>query len=609
MLELLEKEGDLEAKIVTVLANCGSSVIKGLVEKGYVELINSRVCRNIFDEEVVESSPLELSKEQQTAMDLFEKMQNNQTKSKVLLLFGATNTGKTEVYLQAISAALTQGKSAIVLVPEIALTAQTIRRFRSRFGNEISVLHSRLTEAERFDQWHRIIRGEVNIVIGARSALFPPLQNLGLIVVDEEHEGSYKQMESPRYHARDVAVVRAKMEDACVILGSATPSFESYTNALNGRYEMAKMSLPANQTIPPQWVVVNMKLTQQAEMNERSKNSEDEVKTVTPLFSPMLKNAISARLERGEQVVLFMNRRGFAKQMLCEDCGYVAQCSDCSISYTYHKKEQLLRCHMCGGEVVAPQVCPQCQSGGIRYEGTGTEKIEGLTRALFPQARVGRMDSDTMRGVDAHSKILNKLQRREIDILIGTQMIAKGLHFPNITLVGVINADQGLYIPDFRSAERTFQLLTQVAGRSGRGDRAGEVLIQTFNPEHEAIDFAVKGQFQEFYEYDAPVRELLMFPPFGHIIALHFRSEDEELCAKCAMECFEKLKPFNKDEMIIVEPLPSAIGRIKGKFRYQILFRGKKLKNFRKRVRELALQKHYKGRVDVYVDADPTFLA
>lgn len=605
IINILTKEGELPLNELALQAGCGVSVVRTLERNGYVTIFESSVYRSPFAEEVLPSTPLTPSPEQQTALELFDKIQRGETASKVMLLFGATNSGKTEVYLQTIAKVLAEGKSAIVLVPEIALTPQTVRRFRARFGDLVSVMHSKLTDAERFDQWNRISRGEVSIAIGARSALFAPFQNLGLIVVDEEHEGSYKQSEAPRYHARDVAVMRGKLEDATVILGSATPSFESYHNALNKRYELCRMKASAGSTVPPHWEIVDLRLTQQSAFSADEKDSEQ---LKSPLFSPMLINAIKERLERAEQVILFMNRRGFARQMMCEDCGYVAGCPDCSVTFTYHKREASLSCHMCGITIPAPEVCPQCGGGGIHYSGSGTEKIESMARAIFQNARVARMDSDTMRAADAHENTLDKLQRGEIDILIGTQMIAKGLHFPNITLAGVINADQGLYIPDFRAAERTFQLLTQVAGRSGRGDRAGEVYIQTFSPQNEAIMLSLNNDYEGFYEYDMAVRELLMYPPFGHMIILHFRSEEQELCLQCANECYKVLQPYVNADMITVDPMPSPVERIKGKFRCQILFRGRKLKNLRRKLRELAVMRHYNGKVDVYVDADPQSL-
>lgn len=606
ILQLLRSEGALPLKVILTLSGCGASVVNRLVEDGYISVLEERSFRSPFTEEVMADHPLTPTPEQQYALDEFDRMLSGAEPRKVMLLFGATNSGKTEVYLQAIAKIIAQGKSAIVLVPEIALTPQTVRRFRARFGNQVSVMHSRLSEAERFDQWMMMRRGEVKIAIGARSALFAPFDNLGLIIVDEEHEGSYKQSESPRYNARDVAVVRGKLEDALVILGSATPSVESFYNAESGKYVLCEMKSPAGSSVPPVMTVVDLRLgavDSGGEDDAGEKDNSGAVVQHSRIFSPMLINAIRERLAAREQTILFRNMRGFSREMRCESCGFVPGCPDCSVSYAYHRREGLLICHMCGSSIPAPERCPQCGAEGIRYPGSGTEKIESIAHALFPDARIGRMDSDSMRGADAHEIMLNRVQRGEIDILIGTQMIAKGIHIPNITLVGVINADQGLYIQDFRSAERTFQLLTQVAGRAGRGDLPGEVIIQTFSPGHEAITLALQNDYRGFYRYDTEIRRLLNYPPFGHMIILHIRGESESACCECAEECRRELEPSLNDSIIITGPLPSPVERIKGKFRYQIVIRGERLKRLREKLRMLAMSRH--GGVEVYVDADP----
>ncbi|HXR07190.1 MAG TPA: primosomal protein N', partial [Candidatus Acidoferrum sp.] len=383
---------------------------------------------------------------------------------KAFLLHGVTGSGKTEVYLQAIALALEQGKGAIVLVPEISLTPQTVERFKARFSSGpqqtlVAVLHSHLSSGERHDEWHKIRQGRARIAIGARSAVFAPVERLGLIIVDEEHENSYKQEEAPRYHARDVAVVRAQMEQAVVVLGSATPSLESFYNAQKGKYRLLEMPARADDKKMPIVRVVDMR---QVARHEKK----------SPIFSPLLKEAILQRLERKEQTILFLNRRGYATSLQCELCGYVAECPDCSVSLTYHRQEQKLKCHICGHEEAAPLVCPQakCRNPAIRYSGLGTERVESTLLALFPRARIRRMDSDTLKRKEDYRRVLGDVRTGKTDILIGTQMIAKGLHFPNVTLVGIIHADLGLHLPDFRGSERTFQLLTQVAGRAGRGD-------------------------------------------------------------------------------------------------------------------------------------------
>lgn len=604
VIQFLKDEKSAALKMIMTMTGCGASVVTRLVADGFLAVSEERSFRNPFTEEVMPDQPLPPTGEQQAALNQFDRMLSGEEKRRVMLLFGATNSGKTEVYLQAIAKVIAQGKAAIVLVPEIALTPQTVRRFRARFGDEVSVMHSRLSEAERFDQWTRMRRGEVKIAIGARSALFAPFDNLGLIIVDEEHEGSYKQSESPRYNARDVAVVRGKMENAIVILGSATPSIESFYNAESGKYLLCEMKSTAGSAVPPVMTVVDLRMgAEEYAGNSEKKEDGDPAGPHSKLFSTMLVNAIHERLAAREQTILFRNMRGFSREMRCEACGFVPGCPDCSVSYAYHRREGVLICHMCGNTMPAPERCPQCGAEGIRYPGSGTEKIEAMAHLLFPNARIGRMDSDSMRGVDAHETMLNRMQRGEIDILIGTQMIAKGIHIPNITLVGVINADQGLYIEDFRAAERTFQLLTQVAGRAGRGDLPGEVIIQTFSPGNDAITLALKNDYLGFYQYDTAVRQLLNYPPFGHMIILHIRSEDEAVCRECALYCRHELESVLNDSVIVTDPLPSPVERIKGKFRYQIVIRGERLKRLREKLRSLALTR-YPG-AEIYVDADP----
>ncbi len=409
--------------------------------------------------------------------------------------------------------------------------------------------------------------------------------------MDEEHESSYKQDEAPRYHARDAAVMRGMLEKAVVILGSATPSFESYTNALNGKYALAELKKRTENCVMPVMTVIDNRI-----------GTRDEGKS--SLLSKPLVNAVNLRLSLGEQVILFMNRRGYARQMMCEACGYIAECNDCSVSYTYHRKKQILTCHLCGSIIPAPEVCPKCASPEIRYSGVGTERVEATARAYFRDARIVRMDSDTMRKSSDYDDVLSRFKRGEIDILIGTQMIAKGLHFPNVTLVGILNADQGLFIPDFRSGEKTFQLITQVAGRAGRGEVPGEVIVQSFNPEHDAIKFAVTYDFRSFYEYDMEVRKVLKYPPEGHLIMVHFRSESLEDAAQCALNFHDALRPLVHPDMLMTEPAPSPVERIKGKYRYHILIRGHRLKQFRERLRQLVLHSRLPNNVDVYIDMD-----
>ncbi len=442
-------------------------------------------------------------------------------KTSTFLLHGVTGSGKTEVYLQAIAHVLEQGKGAIVLVPEISLTPQTVERFKARFSSGqlqtlVAVLHSHLSAGERHDEWHKIRQGRARIVIGARSAIFAPVEPLGLIIVDEEHEHTYKQEEAPRYHARDVAIMRGQMENAVVVLGSATPSLESYYNSKKGKYTLLELRERVdNQKMPHVRVV---------DMRQAAKEKGP------PIFSPQLKEAITQRLERGEQTILFLNRRGYSTALQCPKCGYVAQCPNCSLALTYHRPEQKLRCHLCGFVDAVPAACPneKCKNPAIRFAGMGTQKVEETLAKLFPNARIRRMDADTMKRKDDYRKTLGDFRTGKTDILVGTQMIAKGLHFPNVTLVGIIYADLALHQPDFRAGERTFQLLTQVAGRAGRGDIEGEVFVQAFTPFHPAIQYARRHDFTGFYEQEIEFREQLKYPPVSRVALLTLKGRNED---------------------------------------------------------------------------------
>jgi primosomal protein N' (replication factor Y) len=444
------------------------------------------------------------------------------TTAHTFLLHGVTGSGKTEIYLQAIAHALEQGKGAIVLVPEISLTPQTVERFKARFSSGplqtlVAVLHSHLSAGERHDEWHKIRQGRARIVIGARSAIFAPVEPLGLIIVDEEHEHTYKQEEAPRYHARDVAIMRGQMEGAVVVLGSATPSLESYFNCKKGKYTLLNLPERVDNQKLPYVRVVDMRQTARAGKG-------------IPIFSPQLKEAIAQRIERGEQTILFLNRRGYSTSLQCPLCGFVAQCPNCSLSLTFHRQEQKLRCHICGHSEPVPKICPdpKCKNPAIRFAGLGTQKVEDTLNKLFPNARIKRMDADTMKRKDDYRTILGDFRIGKIDVLVGTQMIAKGLHFPNVTLVGIIYADLALHQPDFRAGERTFQLLTQVAGRAGRGDIEGEVFVQAFTPFHPAIQYARRHDFVGFYDQELEFREQLKYPPYRRVALLTLKGRNEE---------------------------------------------------------------------------------
>ena len=557
-------EHELPQDILLLKSGAGKGALDALVKSGLVareEVIDDR--DPFKGATVIPTAPLPPTPEQAEALRvIFETMEGKNSRH-VVLLHGVTCSGKTEVYLQSIAKALENGGEAIVLVPEISLTPQTVERFRARFGN--MVLHSGLSEGERHDEWMKVHSGRVRIAVGARSALFAPFTNLKLIVVDEEHEQSYKQSEAPRYNARDVAVMRGKLEGATVILGSATPSLESHHNAVSGKYAHARMLKRSDPAIVlPEVRIIDM----------RCEESDDGKR---PVLSQELIRAVRDRLSQGEQSIIFLNRRGFAKQMICEECGFVARCPDCSAAYTYHRKMQILTCHLCGAMISAYEKCPQCGTEKIRYSGAGTEKIENMAFAVFKGARIARMDSDSMTRPSLYEEVLSKFRRGEIDILIGTQMIAKGLDFPNVTFVGVVNADMGLFLPDFRASERTFQLLTQVAGRAGRGEHRGEVLIQTSNPFNSAIIAAANHDCDTFYADELPIREELKFPPYGHVLTLHFDGENPQAIESYAAQLMERIRPYLDPETEITEPMPAPIERIKGKYRYMAAFRAGKL--------------------------------
>ncbi len=597
LLQILLADGASSREQLQGFAGFSASSLATLVKAKLVAVEEVTVRRDFRRFEVVPSSPLPPTPEQKLALDAFDAMLDSRKPPRVMLLHGATNSGKTEVYLQMIAKVIDRGQSAIVLVPEISLTPQTVRRFRARFGDRLSVLHSRLTDAERYEEWHKVNSGEVSIVVGARSALFAPFTNLGLIIVDEEHETSYKQSEAPRYIARDVAVMRGKLEAACVVLGSATPSAESLWNARAGRFKLIRMPHQVENRPAPRISVVDL----------RSFSSEPG-KPGGGLFSPPLVEAVRRRVELDEQCILFLNRRGYSHVLCCDLCGYEARCPECSVNYTYSRRRGTLSCHLCGRVEPAPELCPSCGSPELRRFGAGTEKIEETAAKLFYPARVARMDSDTMRSAADYERTLESFRRGDIRILIGTQMIAKGLHFPNVTLVGVLNPDLGLALPDFRASERVFHLLWQVAGRAGRGDVPGEVIIQTMHPENEVIQFAAALDFDGFSAFDSGFREFLHYPPFGRLIALHFRGEDENAVLDYAEKIMAELKPYLNSTLRVTDPAPAPIERIKGKYRYLALIRGEALALVRQAVRVLALHRRPPKGVEFYVDVDPQSL-
>jgi primosomal protein N' (replication factor Y) len=525
----------------------------------------------------------------------------------VFLLHGVTGSGKTEVYLQALARALEQGRGAIVLVPEISLTPQTVERFKARFSSGplrtlVAVLHSHLSAGERHDEWHKIRQGRARIVIGARSAIFAPVEPLGLIIVDEEHEHSYKQEESPRYHARDVAVVRGRMEGAAVVLGSATPSMESFHNARRGKYALLEMPSRVDDRRMPVVRVVDMR-----KENRKQKGA--------PVFSEQLKEAILQRLERREQVILFLNRRGYSTSLQCSQCGYVAGCPNCSVSLTYHRQAQKLLCHICAHTEPVPAVCPEpkCRNPAIRFSGLGTQRVEETLAKLLPHARIQRMDSDILKRKEDYRRILTDFRTGKLDVLVGTQMIAKGLHFPNVTLVGIMHADLSLHVPDFRAGERTFQLITQVAGRAGRGDVEGEVFVQAFTPFHPAIQYARRHDYLGFYEQEIEFREQLKYPPLSRIALLTLKGRNEDKVKFSAehvrAEVEKRIAASSLRDLIIAGPAPAPLARAESLYRYQVMLRTRQMTRLGTLLAGLLAEVTLPEGVTLTVDIDPVDLA
>ncbi|HMP81918.1 MAG TPA: primosomal protein N' [Verrucomicrobiota bacterium] len=668
---IVEERRELPLAELLELAETTAATVRKLEDRGLVEIATQISERDPYAREhILPTQPLPLNEQQSVALEKIKaamshtpqttredgkvKMENGarapspssalHSRSSTFLLHGVTGSGKTEIYLQAIAHALEQGKGAIVLVPEISLTPQTVERFKARFGSGpqrtlVAVLHSHLSAGERHDEWHKIRQGRARIVIGARSAIFAPVEPLGLIIVDEEHEHTYKQEEMPRYNARDVAIVRGQMENAVVVLGSATPSMESFYNCQNGKYTLLELPERVDDQKMPHVRVVDMR---QAARKEKG----------TLIFSHQLKEAITQRLERGEQTILFLNRRGYSTSLQCPQCGHVCECPNCSLALTYHRTEQNLRCHICGHSEVVPATCPnqKCRNPAIRYAGTGTQRVEDTLAKLFPSARVKRMDADVMKRKDDYRRVLGDFRAGKIDILIGTQMIAKGLHFPNVTLVGIIYADMALHQPDFRAGERTFQLLTQVAGRAGRGDVEGEVVVQAFTPFHPAIQYARRHDFNGFYEQEMEFRKQLNYPPVSRVALLTLRGRNEDKVKFSAEHVRRKLdslvdgkgerekggkgageKATLFDQMpsqtlfapaasptpaserfrdlIIAGPAPAPLLRAESFYRYQLMLRTPRMSALSRQLARLVQSLELPDDVTLTVDVDPAGLS
>ncbi len=609
-LEKLRTKAPRQAGIVDQLAAEGPlpassfppATLKALAKTGWITITDEQVLRDPHGEdEFIATSPLELNDGQQAALESILHAVEHPRASKPVLLHGVTGSGKTEVYLQAAQKVLESGRGVLVLVPEISLTPQTVDRFKSRFAatsQEVAVLHSSLNQGERFDEWHRILRGQARIVIGARSAVFAPLENIGLIIVDEEHENSYKQDSPPRYHARDVAVVRARMEPCAIVLGSATPGLESWRNAELGKYTLVSMPERADGAKLPVVRVIDMRL-------EKRRAG----KGVPAVLSERLRMAIDQRLERGEQSILFLNRRGFASSVQCTMCGHVVKCAHCTVSMTMHRDLNQLVCHVCGFQRPPPRSCPECKDPGILLAGFGTERVEETLRKVFPKARLARVDTDSMQQRHKLRDTLAAFQSRKLDILVGTQMLAKGLHFPGVTLVGILNADLTLHIPDFRAGERTFSLLVQVAGRAGRGELLGEVIVQTFTPHSPSIQYARQHDYEGFSTQELEMRRQCGYPPYGHAVLITCRGEHQRLAEFSLETLHKRLAEHLPEGVLMGDPVPSPLERSHNQYRYQILLRARQTKPMTAHITRVLKSLKLDREVFVVVDVDPVSLA
>ncbi len=583
----------LTASQLAAAAGCTAAPIKQLLKKGLVEGFTKRVASSEFDDiNVPREKPLELNPDQRTALnEIFTALEAAEPQG--LVLHGVTGSGKTEVYLQAIKRVIGFGRQAIVLVPEISLTPQTVRRFRARFDS-VAVLHSHQSDVERHRHWQRIARGEVQVVVGARSAVFSPTPHLGLIVIDEEHESSFKQDTAPRYHARDVAWQRALAEGIPLVLGSATPALESWQRAKQGEFKL--LTLPNR--------VMNLALPDVATIDLRDPG---QTRTSRGGISRPLHQAMNTALQDGGQVMLLLNRRGFSTHIQCPACGEVLKCVDCDISLTFHRQKNKAICHYCDREELPPTACPECKSQAIRYGGLGTQKLEDEVRARFPQAVCARMDTDSMRSAGSHELVLDRFRHGEIQILLGTQMIAKGLDFPNVTLVGVVNADTALHLPDFRAGERTFQLVAQVAGRTGRGEKGGRVLVQTLNPDHPAIAAAVRHDYEKFSQHELAQRAELEYPPFGALLRIVIRGPSEEIARETAAHLSQQLKSNSSPEeaVRIIGPAVAPIPKLRGNFRFHIQMQAKQGETLRQVAQQSVAKLKLPKDVICTVDVDP----
>ena len=547
---------------IEMFTDTSRAIVNTLIKNEYLEIVEKVIERNPLENKKIEQTKnLELTEEQRQAFDKVKESIKNK-ENKEFLLYGVTGSGKTEIYLQLIKKVIEEEKTAIVLVPEISLTPQMLDRFISRFGKEeIAVLHSKLSIGERHDEWKKIKEGKIKIVIGARSAIFAPLENLGIIIIDEEHDSSYKSETTPKYNAKEIAKILAKVNKCPLILGSATPDLNTFYRANIGEIELLKLTKRANESSLPDVEVVDLK--QELANGNRSMLSMD------------LYSAIEENLKNKLQTILFLNRRGYSTFIMCRECGYTVKCPNCNISLTYHRFGNILKCHYCGHEEKVVTTCPECGSSKIRYFGTGTQKLEQEINKLFPKAKTIRMDVDTVTKKNSHEVILNKFKNENIDILIGTQMVVKGHHFPNVTLVGVITADSSLNIDDYRANERTFQILTQVAGRAGRENKKGKVIIQSYTPENFSIECSKKQDYDLFYETEIALRKQLKYPPFCDIILISFNGLNEKEIKNVSNGMYEYLKQvLNEEEFKIFKPMPCPVDKIQNRYRWRIIIKG-----------------------------------
>lgn len=565
--------------------------LNNLIEKGILKSLEEVVFR-YNEREYTKDDYKELTGEQKNVMERILTSDKN-----IFLLKGVTGSGKTEIYMRLVQSALTNDKSSIVLVPEIALTPQMIERFKGRFGKDVALFHSRLSDGERFDEWHRVKEGKARVIVGARSALFLPAKNLGLIIIDEEHENTYKSEQNPKYQAKEVAEYIANKKGAKLVLGSATPTIESYYRAISGEIDLVEITKRVDGKPMPKMELVDMR--EELKVGNRS------------LFSRKLFKSIEEALEKKEQIVLFLNRRGFSTFVSCRSCGYVFKCDECEISMTYHKNGFLV-CHYCGKTKREPNKCPKCESKYVKFFGAGTQRVEDEIKRYFKDAKVIRMDVDTTRAKDSHEKLYNAFKKGEGDILIGTQMISKGLDFPNVTLVGILAADMSINIPDYRSAERTFQLITQVAGRAGRGVKEGKVIIQTYTPEHYSLQYAKDYDYEGFYEKEFTVRALMNYPPFGKILLINGTSKDENMLKDFMNNIANSISLLLRDynEIELLGPISCMVSKIKENFRWQIVIKGEFDLKFAKKIQELLYDnnKSNYNEIRISIDINPNSL-